>query len=103
MRRKYRQDPKHWAELSTLLKDIYKEFGWKTRLIAPVVGSYLLAAMKMEERRLSRGWTLEPVCFYEQNQAARRLAKGPRTERIRDQEKAQWTGEIPSPAMPAES
>ena len=102
MRRKYRQDAKLFAELSVLLRDIYKEFGWKTRLIAPVVGSYLLAAMQLEERRLDRGWTLEPDCFYEQNQAARRLTQGPRPKSIRDQEKAQWAGEIPSPAMPAE-
>ena len=30
--------------------------------------------MRREEKRLARGWTYEPPTFYEQNEAAQRLA-----------------------------
>ena len=100
MRKKYRHNPKLHAELSVLLQDIYREFGWKTRLIAPVVGMYLMVTTKREERRLSRGWTLEPDCFYEKNQAARRLDHMPRSPLARAPEKVQWPGGAPSPAAP---
>ena len=101
MRQKYRHDRKLFAELSVLLQDIYNAFGWKTRLIAPVVGSYLLVTMKLEERRIARGWTLEPDCFYEQNQAARKLDAWPRTQRARERNKLRWAGRALSPAAPA--
>ncbi len=102
MRKKYRHNRKLYAELSALLKDIYSEFGWKTRLVAPVVGSYLMVTMKREERRLSRGWTLEPDCFYEKNQAARRLDEKPRSQLARELENVQWPGGAPAPATPVE-
>ena len=102
MRKKYRLDHKLYAELSALLKDIYREFGWRTRLMAPVVGSYLMIAMHLEEKRLSRGWTLEPDCFYEKNQAARRLDEMPRSQIAREPEIIQWPGGTPSPSTPAE-
>ncbi len=86
MRKKYRHDRKLFSELSDLLKDIYREFGLKTRLIAPVVGRYLLVAMKNEEKRLANGWTLEPGCFYEKNRAALKLDAKPHA-------KPAWTPE----------
>ena len=51
------------------------EFGAKSRLAAPVVGRLLLATMRREARRLERGWTYEPPTFYEQNEAARAVAR----------------------------
>jgi radical SAM superfamily enzyme YgiQ (UPF0313 family) len=102
MRKRYRYDLKLFAELSVLLKDIYSEFGWKTRLMAPLVGRYLLATMQLEERRLSRGWTLEPDCFYEKNQAALKLDERPRSKLARELEKVQWAGGPPAPAKPVE-
>ena len=102
MRRKYRHDRRQFAALSALLKDIYREFGWKTRLIAPVVGRYLLVSMKLEERRLERGWTLEPDCFYEQNRAALALGQKPQTKPARASKKEPWGAGHPSPATPAE-
>ncbi len=77
MRKKYRHDRKLFVELSALLKGIYREFGWKTRLLAPVVGRYLLVTIKLEEQRLAKGWTLEPGCFYEKNGAALKLDEKP--------------------------
>lgn len=101
MRQEYRQDRRLGPELAELLKDIYREFGWKTRLAAPVVGRYLLASIKREEKRLARGWTLEPNCFYEKNRAARKLDEMSRTKPIREPEKVQWAS-APSPATPVE-
>ena len=102
MRKKYRHDRRLFAELSDLLKAIYREFGWKTRLIAVVVGMYLLVSMKREERRLARGWTIEPDCFYEKNQAALKLDPMPGSRPARMPEKGQWVGGHPSPAAPVE-
>ena len=53
-----------------LLKDIYREFGWKTKIIAPLVGVWVHISLKMEEKRLANGWTYEPPSFYEKNKAA---------------------------------
>jgi radical SAM superfamily enzyme YgiQ (UPF0313 family) len=57
-------------QLKMLLKDLYREFGWKTRIIAPITGIYCLAAIINEERRLKKGWAYEPKSFYEKNDAA---------------------------------
>lgn len=58
------------AKMNSLLQEIYETFGWKTRIIAPLAGIYVYAALKKEERRLANGWTYEPVSFYEKNAAA---------------------------------
>ena len=96
MRKKYRHDRKLFAELSDLLREIYLAFGWKTRLIAPVAGRYLMVTTKLEERRLARGWTLEPECFYEKNRAARELDTVTRAETVREPAKIQWAGGVPT-------
>lgn len=70
MARRYRKDRPMAKKLGLILKDIYREFGLKARVIAPVIGSYFLLTMNLEESRLARGWTYEPPCFYEKNQAA---------------------------------
>ncbi|QTA81458.1 B12-binding radical SAM domain-containing protein [Desulfonema limicola] len=70
MKKWYADDPIMLKKINTLLKDIYKEFGLKTRLAAPVIGIYLFSAMKREAARLAQGWTYEPRSFYEKNQAA---------------------------------
>jgi hypothetical protein len=57
-------------KLKRLLKGIYRTFGWKTRIIAPIIGLYCLASIINEERRLKKGWTYEPETFYEKNDAA---------------------------------
>ncbi|MGE0083641.1 MAG: radical SAM protein [Desulfococcaceae bacterium] len=70
MEKWYWRDHPMREKIRSLRKDIYKEFGWKTRCIAPVFGTYLLIAMKREARRLEKGWTYEPRVFYEKNPAA---------------------------------
>jgi radical SAM superfamily enzyme YgiQ (UPF0313 family) len=68
-RRRYRDDPHRWRLISQILNELYAEFGWKARLAAPIVGSYLYRMLRREERRLQEGWTYEPPTFYETNSA----------------------------------
>lgn len=56
--------------IKAVLDDLKREFGWRTRLAAPLVGRYLLTMLRREENRLSRGWTMEPATFYEHNASA---------------------------------
>jgi len=99
MRRKYKNDRSLAPRLSALLKDIYREFGWKTRLVAPVVGRYLLVTIRLEERRLANGRTLEPGCFYEKNRAALMLGEKLQARRTSSPEEIQWTGGTPAPVV----
>lgn len=64
----YRDDPVLSAKISQILTDIYREFGLKSRLAAPLVGRYLRFKMAREDRRLRQGWTYEPRTFCETNQ-----------------------------------
>ena len=73
MRKWYRNDARIAEKADKLLKDIYDTFGWKTMLIAPLIGRYALHSLKKEEERLANGWTYEPCCLYEKNEAAKML------------------------------
>jgi hypothetical protein len=73
MRKWYRSDARIAEKAAKLLKDIYATFGWKTKLIAPLIGRYTLRSLKKEEERLAHGWTYEPSSFYEQNETATAL------------------------------
>ncbi len=70
--RYYRHNPAMRAKMLGVLKDLYREFGWKARLAGLVGGRYVHAKMRKEEARLAAGWTYEPPTFYEQNDAAAR-------------------------------
>ena len=59
-----------FRKMDRLLKDIYREFGWKTRIAGLTVGIYAYCSLIKEERRLANGWRYEPACFYEKNAAA---------------------------------
>jgi radical SAM superfamily enzyme YgiQ (UPF0313 family) len=76
MRKWYSQDGRMEKKLDSLVKDLYKTFGWTTRITAPLIGRYLYLTLKKEEERLARGWTYEPVSFYQKNEAALALEKG---------------------------
>ncbi len=65
IKRQFRSNPLVSARVSTILKDLYDEFGLKTRLAAPLVGRYILNRVRREYRRLERGWTYEPPTFYD--------------------------------------
>ena len=70
MRKWYRNDPLLSEKADKLLKDIYAEFGWITRLITPAIGRFAHFKLKREEERLAAGWSYEPASFSEKNAAA---------------------------------
>ena len=55
--------------ISEILDELHGEFGWKSRVAAPIVGRYLYYTLRREEQRLENGWTYEPPTCYETNQA----------------------------------
>jgi radical SAM superfamily enzyme YgiQ (UPF0313 family) len=75
MKRRFRTNKRIAEKMDGLLQEIYETFGWKTRIIAPLAGMYVYAALNKEERRLANGWTYEPDCFFEKNAAALALEK----------------------------
>ncbi len=73
IRKWYLNDARTAEKANRLLTDIYATFGWTTKLIAPLIGSYVFFSLKKEEKRLAHEWTYEPSCFYEKNEAAKAL------------------------------
>ena len=65
-----RTNPALAARLRATRRGIEREFGWKARVAARIVGPAVLATLWLEERRLRRGRTYEPQTFYEVNPAA---------------------------------
>ncbi len=55
MRKWYRDNPAIEAKMSVLLRQLYKAFGWKTRLIAPLIGRYVYFSMQREEKSTGAG------------------------------------------------
>lgn len=84
IRKWYRNDPLMTEKADRLLRDIYTAFGWKTRLIASLIGRYAWLSLKREEARLAAGWTYEPVSFHEKNEAVLALEKAELAETIND-------------------
>jgi hypothetical protein len=64
-RRWLRGAPAMSERISAVLKEIQREFGLKSRLAAPLAGTYLRVMLAREERRLRRGWTYEPPTICE--------------------------------------
>jgi radical SAM superfamily enzyme YgiQ (UPF0313 family) len=64
------ENPGLAARLRLTRHGIEREFGWKARVAARVVGPVVLATLWLEARRLRRGRTYEPPTFYEANPAA---------------------------------
>ena len=77
MKKWYKGNGQMTAQMGELLQSLYEEFGWTTRLIAPLSGRYIYAMLKREEKRLARGWVYEPALLIEQNAAAIALGKKP--------------------------
>jgi hypothetical protein len=63
------------GSIRRLRRELAREFGWRSRIAATLVGPALLAALALEERRLRRGWTYEPGTFFEINPAAAALGE----------------------------
>ena len=70
----FRSTPELSKKISVILKDIYREFGLKSRLAAPVAGRYIRFMLGREAKRLRNGWTYEPPSFRDMNLAAQRCA-----------------------------
>ena len=75
----YKKDKRMFTKMDKLLKDLIEEFGLKTRLLAPLLGTGFYLAMKKEDRRLKQGFSYEPPTFYEKNDKARELEKNSKT------------------------
>lgn len=65
----YRKNKTMHARMAQLLREVNREFGWRSRLSAILGGPYVAWKIRREERRLSAGWTYEPPTFYEVNDA----------------------------------
>lgn len=68
----YRDNPTLCAKMSTLLDDLFDQFGDRARRAAELAGPYVLEAIRAEEEQLAEGWTYEPPTFYDVNDAGRR-------------------------------
>ena len=66
----YRNDARIRDKANSILRGIYALHGWKTRVVAPLLGLAAYVAMKREAKRLANGWTYEPETFYEKNEKA---------------------------------
>ncbi len=73
IRKKYGRSSKTGMEMDSLLNSMHREFGFKSRITAPIAGLYIYWSILKEEKRLSNGHTYEPQTFYELNTAAKRL------------------------------
>ncbi len=70
MKKRFKKNRQMSEKMNALLHDLYDAFGWKTKLIAPLLGRYAYIKIKQEEKRLENGWVYEPDSFYEKNAAA---------------------------------
>jgi hypothetical protein len=68
-RRQFRDNPQYVAEINELLGELFGEFGWRSRLAAPIAGRYLYYKLQQQQKMLAAGWTYEPPTFYEVNRA----------------------------------
>ncbi len=76
---KFKKDRDLAPAMRDLLQELYRIFGWQTRLAAPVIRRYVKWAMGREEARLAAGLTKEPATFYEHNELAARQTVRPVT------------------------
>jgi len=67
------------AKLEALRRELCAEFGLTARLSGPVVGRYVLHALRREERLRREGAPFEPPTFYEHNAA---FAAAPRPDPV---------------------
>ena len=106
MRRYFCSDVRLKDQMDGLLKDIYRTFGIRTRLAAPIIGRWIIRCIRAEERRLAAGWRYEPSTFYEKNLAARSLESAPAFQKSifrRRLTSLRFAGRSPSSAVPSRS
>lgn len=64
-RRWFKSQPTIQDGITSVLRNIYREFGVRARLAAPLAGRIVYRKLLEEQRRLREGWTYEPPTFYE--------------------------------------
>tara|TARA_Y100000294_G_C8518303_1_gene321804 strand:- start:183 stop:1247 length:1065 start_codon:yes stop_codon:yes gene_type:complete len=75
MKKWYKKDKILSGKIASILRDLYEEFGWKARTIAPLLGRVVYFTTKREVKRLANGWTYEPSTRYNKNTKALELEK----------------------------
>ena len=97
MKKWYRGHEALAKKMDDFLNDIYRQFGWTTRLVAPLLGRFLYGTLRKEEKRLAEGWTFEPRIFYEKNAAALALGKTGKSGNKAAIPEIQWVTCVPAP------
>jgi radical SAM superfamily enzyme YgiQ (UPF0313 family) len=87
MRKWYQKNKKTRYMLDMLLIDLYRTFGWKTRIMAALAGRYIIRKLEKEEKRLAEGWTYEPETYFEENEAAVLLKNNTQAGKVKQQQK----------------
>jgi len=75
MRKWYRRDEPMKKRLDKIFQDLRREFGWKVNVFGFLIGNVEYITMKLEAKRLARGWTYEPGTICEKNARALKLAQ----------------------------
>jgi hypothetical protein len=66
------------VRLARLQRRLGRALGWKARLLGPLLGPFVFAAMWREQGRADRGVCHEPPTFYEANRPEAFAAGGGR-------------------------
>lgn len=69
-RKWFRTDAALHRRIDGVLQDLYRAFGLKARLAAPLIGRFIYHHLRREDRSLRRGRTYEPPVCYERNTAS---------------------------------
>ena len=64
-RKWFKSSPALSEKITVALREIYDQFGLRSRLTAPLAGRFVYRKLRHEARRLKEGWTYEPPTFYE--------------------------------------
>ena len=54
-----------YLKLQAMLKSVYQLFGWKSRVLVPILGMFTYLCLQREIKKLRRGIVVEPPTFYE--------------------------------------
>jgi hypothetical protein len=64
-RKWFKATPSLREKITGTLREIYANFGLKSRLAAPLAGHFVYMKLRREARKLREGWAYEPPTFYE--------------------------------------
>jgi len=83
MRQCYRRNKPMHKKLSALYQDLCREFGWKMNVTAALIGAVEYISMRLEAKRLAKGWAYEPPTIYEKNARAMELLRTGKSRRLK--------------------